>query len=109
MPSRSQEDELLRRLRQGSCNALDRLVNAHLRFVVIIASRARTDELTLMDLIAEGTVGLIKGARDYDAIRHGSFTPHIVRRARREIQRAIARQRRRVRDDQAMTARQEAS
>ena len=88
----TKEKELARRAREGSREALDRLVGAHLRFVVGIARGFRARGLALMDLIAEGNVGLEKAARRYDERHDGRFTPIALRAARHEIERAVREQ-----------------
>jgi len=59
----TEESALARRIRDGDNEAIDKLVNANLSFVVRFAMRFRNRGLDDLDLIAEGTVGLIKALR----------------------------------------------
>lgn len=62
-----EEAALVQRLRFGEREALDPLVNANLHHVVVIARTYLHRGLGSLDLIAEGTTGLIKAARCFDA------------------------------------------
>ena len=59
----AQESALARRARNGDREAVDELVNANLRFVIRFVGRFRNRGLDDLDLIAEGTVGLIMAVR----------------------------------------------
>ena len=60
------EDEvkLARRIRKGDAEALNRLVQANLRFVVTVARSYQGRGLSLEDLIEEGNLGLMKAAKE---------------------------------------------
>ena len=59
----AQESVLARRVRDGDSKAVDELIKANLRFVIRLVRRFRNRGLEDLDLIAEGTVGLIKAVR----------------------------------------------
>ncbi len=75
--------------RKGNRLALDLMVNTGLPQVVEIARSYASSDLALMDLIAEGTVGLVKAARVYDERRDGRFPSFARRLVHREIQVAM--------------------
>lgn len=61
--TKTEESALARQVRDGSGEAVDMLVNANLRFVVGFVMKFRNRGLDDLDLIAEGTVGLVKALR----------------------------------------------
>lgn len=73
-----EERELARRIQQGDAEALRRLVEANLRFVVAYAKRFRHSRVSLLDLINEGNIGLIQAAKKFDPLRKVKFITYAV-------------------------------
>lgn len=61
-----EEVELARRVHEGDDDAVRRLVESNLRFVVAYAKRYRNSNVAFLDLIHEGNLGLIQAAKKYD-------------------------------------------
>jgi len=72
------ERELGRRIQQGDQEALKRLVEANLRFVVSYAKRYRGLGLSYLDLIHEGSLGLMEAAKRFDPERNVKFISYAV-------------------------------
>ncbi len=92
-----EEIVLARRIRQGDRQALTRLVNANLKFVVFIARDYQDRGLPLDELISEGNLGLLEAAKRFDAERGIKFISYAVWWIRQSILRALANHSRLVR------------
>ncbi len=73
-----EEREAGARIQQGDEQALNRLVEANLRFVVSYAKRYRGLGVAFLDLIHEGNLGLIEAARRFDPSRNVKFITYAV-------------------------------
>jgi RNA polymerase primary sigma factor len=85
-----EEKELGCRIREGDQAAVDRLVEANLRFVVHYAKRYRGLGLSYMDLIHEGSLGLIEAAKRFDPDRNVKFISYAVWWVRQAIFHALS-------------------
>ena len=88
--TREEEDRLARAARAGDQKSKDELIKANLRFVVSIAKKYQTSGISLLDLINEGNMGLIKAAEKFDPDRGYHFISYAVWWIRQAIILAIS-------------------
>lgn len=95
--SREEEIKLAEAAANGSQKAKDDLVNHNLRLVVSIAKRYMGRGLTLLDLIQEGNLGLIKAVDKYDVTKGFKFSTYATYWIKQAISRAVMDQARNIR------------
>lgn len=94
-----EEKELAKRIERGDEEAKNRLALANLRLVVSIAKRyvGRSPNLTMLDLIQEGNLGLFKAVKKFDWRKGYKFSTYATWWIRQSITRALADQARTIR------------
>ncbi len=90
--SADEERRLAEQIKAGNSRALNRLVEANLRFVVTIAAQYKGRGLQMDDLVSEGNIGLMKAAANFDPAKGTRFVNYAVVHVRQMIERAIAQQ-----------------
>jgi len=90
MITHEREIELAQRIEMGDRAAQKQFILANLRLVVSIAKRYVGRGLTLLDLIQEGNIGLIRAVQRYDWRRGHRFSTHATWWIRQAISRAVA-------------------
>ncbi len=97
MISPDEETNLAARIKEGDEEALRRLVEANLRFVVSVAKQYQGRGLELLDLVSEGNIGLMKAAVRFDPTRGFKFISYAVWWIRQQILQALSEQGRIIR------------
>ncbi|MEE9169190.1 MAG: RNA polymerase sigma factor RpoD/SigA [bacterium] len=95
--TQQEEIHLAEQISEGEEEALNKLVEANLRFVVSVAKEYQNRGLPLEDLINEGNIGLIKAAHKFDRTKGFRFISYAVWWIRQAIMEAIVNQSKMVR------------
>ncbi len=85
-----EELALAKRIERGDLAAKEQLITHNLRLVVSIARRYQGTELTLLDIIQEGTLGLIRAAEKFDWRKGFRFSTYATMWIRQSIGRALS-------------------
>jgi RNA polymerase primary sigma factor len=97
LPTPDEEISLAQRIEKGDLAAKERMINANLRLVVSIARKYQGHEMSLLDLIQEGILGLIRAVEKFDWRKGFRFSTYATFWIRQAIQRGLDGQGRTIR------------
>ena len=95
--TKEEEVELAKRIERGDRAAKERMINSNLRLVVSIAKRYQGHGLSLLDLVQEGIIGLIRAVEKFDHRKGFKFSTYATWWIRQAVQRGVANKSREIR------------
>jgi RNA polymerase primary sigma factor len=93
----AQEVDLAKRIERGDMRAKEQMINSNLRLVVSIAKHYQGHGLSLLDLIQEGIIGLIRAAEKFDWRKGFKFSTYATWWIKQAVQRGVANKARTIR------------